>query len=114
VKIVSKHYNEVGRVVPPSLDATAEFPERDQQQMLPFVSNLFVFRDHNGKVMRVEKRKMQEIVEICKLLRSFRQEHKIVECTAFRPWTELEGDLRTSLQQKLQALATAERQRDAP
>ena len=114
LKIVSKHYNDVGRVVTPALDATAEFPERSKEQMMPFVSNLFVFKVDDGKVMRVEKRKMEEIVEICKLLRSFHQQHKIVECTVFRPWTELEGDLRTLLQHKLQAFLSAERQTVAP
>ena len=114
LKIVSKHYNEVGRVVTASPYAASEFPERNKEQMMPFVSNLFVFKVDNGKVMRVEKRKMEEIVEICKLLRSFHQQHKIVECTVFRPWTDLEGDLRTSLQQKLQTFASAERQTVAP
>jgi hypothetical protein len=112
LQILNKHYTEVGRAITPSLDAPVDFPDLLQQTQ-PFVSKLFVCAPKH-KPMRVEKRKMEEIVVICSLLKCFRQQGKIAEVSVFRPWAEVDGDVRAALLEKLRECVRAPEQADAP
>jgi hypothetical protein len=112
LQVLNKHYTEDVRASTPSLDAPVDFPDLLQQTQ-PFVSKLFVCAPKDKK-MRVEKRKMQEIVVICKLLKCFRQQGRIAEVSVFRPWVAADGDVRAALLEKLRECVSAPEQADAP
>jgi len=65
------------------------------------VNNLFAFKTDKTKMMRVEKRKLQEFVQLNALLVDFEKQGKIVEVTVFRPWHVISADEEQELKSKL-------------
>lgn len=112
LQVLNTHYSEDARAITPSLDAPVDFP--DLPQLTPtFVSKLFVFKP--VKQMRpVEKRKLQEMVVILQMLKSFREQGKIAEVSVFRPLVEADGDVRAALLKTLQECVSAPEQAEAP
>jgi len=114
LKIVNQHYKETADRMPPVPDARTDFVEHSPEETALIVNNLFAFNPVKAKTMRVEKRKMQEILVICRLLRTFRAQNKIVEVSDFRPWIHVEGGVRAALLEKLRECVSAGEQPDAP
>ena len=112
LQVLKQHYTEDARASTPSLDAPVDFPDLLQQTQ-PFVSKLFVCAPKHKETL-FEKRKMQEIVVICKLLKCFHQQGRIAEVSVFRPWVAADGDVRAALLEKLRECVSAPEQADAP
>lgn len=101
LKIMHNHYKKVARSATPVMNMPPMLRNKSAEDLKLLINNLFAFKTNKTKMMRVEKRKLQEFVQLNALLVDFEKQGKIVEVTVFRPWHVISADEEQELISKL-------------